>query len=109
VSRELIIFGGALLLGLIVIPLAIWFVGNKALGPYIHGTNPHAGPMALLGDFFSGLSHGGVIFWIVAMGPALIILFVRVALALLWYQSGSAAAPPLPTPSPPRRREPHIK
>src|SRR6266702_6944065 len=69
-SRELIIFGGALLIGLIGVPLAIWFVGNRILGPYTHGTNAHAGPMALLGDFFVGLSHGAITYWVVALGPA---------------------------------------
>jgi len=82
-GRELIVFGTALLIGLIAIPLAIWVVGNRILGPYTHGTNPHAGPLALLGDFFVGLSRGWVSYWIVALGPAAIILFVRVAWALI--------------------------
>ena len=79
IIRELIIFAAALLLGLIVVPLAIWFVGNRILGPYTHGANPNAGPMALLGDFFSGLSQGALTFWMVAIGPLVIILFVRLA------------------------------
>jgi hypothetical protein len=82
-SRELLIFGSALLIGLIGVPLAIWFVGNRILGPYTHGTNTHAGPMALLGDFFVGLSQGASSCWAVALGPAFIILFVRVAWALI--------------------------
>jgi hypothetical protein len=82
-SRELIIFGSALLIGLIGVPLAIWFVGNRILGPYTHGTNTHAGPMALLGDFFVGLSNGAISYWVVALGPAFIILLVRVAWALI--------------------------
>jgi len=92
--RELIIFGGALIIGLIGVPLAIWLVGNRILGPYPHGTNTHAGPLALLGDFFAGLSHGWITFWVVALGPAAIILFVRVAFALLRYE---------PHATPPRR------
>jgi hypothetical protein len=83
VSRELFIFGSALLIGLIVVPLAIWFVGNRILGPYTHGTNAHAGPMALLGDFFVGLSHGALSYWVVALGPALIIILARVAWVLI--------------------------
>jgi len=82
-GREVVIFGSALLIGLIGVPLAIWFVGNRILGPYTHGTNAHAGPMALLGDFFAGLGQGALSFWVVALGPALIILFVRVAWALI--------------------------
>jgi hypothetical protein len=95
VSRELIVLGGALIVGLVVVPLAIWFAGNRILGPYTHGTNTHAGPMALLGDFFSGLAHGLISFWVVALGPAVIILFARLVLALFRYQ-------PRPT-TPPRR------
>jgi hypothetical protein len=82
-SRELIIFGSAFIIGLIGIPLAIWSVGNRILGPYTHGTNTHAGPMALLGDFFAGLGQGALSYWVVALGPAFIILFVRVAWALI--------------------------
>jgi hypothetical protein len=83
IGRELIVFGTALIIGLIGVPLAIWFVGNRILGPYTHGTNTHAGPMALLGDFFVGLGHGVLSYWVVALGPAFIILFVRVAWALI--------------------------
>ena len=82
-GRELIIVSGALIAGFVLIPLAIWIVGNRVLGPYTHGTNTHAGPMALLGDFFTGLAHGGSSYWIVALGPLLIILFARGAWALL--------------------------
>jgi hypothetical protein len=39
--------------------------------------------MALLGDFFVGLGQGALTYWLVALGPAFIILFVRVAWHLL--------------------------
>jgi hypothetical protein len=82
-SRELIILVSALIIGFVAVPLAIWFVGNRILGPYTHGTNTRAGPMALLGDFFVGLSHGSITYWVVALGPACIILFARIAWALI--------------------------
>jgi len=82
-GRELILIAGALLFGVILVPLAIWFVGNRILGPYTHGTNLRAGPMALLGDFFEGLSRGWVSYWIVAVGPLIIILIARAAWALI--------------------------
>ena len=82
-GRELILIGGALLFGVILVPLAIWFVGNRVLGPYTHGSNLHAGPMALLGDFFEGLSHGWVSYWTVALGPLGLILLARLAWALI--------------------------
>jgi hypothetical protein len=82
-GRELLLVIGALLIGLIVAPLAIWLVGNRILGPYTHGTNTHAGPMALLGDFFAGLWEGSIPNLIVALGPLVIILFVRGAWFLI--------------------------
>jgi hypothetical protein len=82
-GRELILIGVALLIGFVVVPLAIWLVGNRILGPYSHGSNPHAGPMALLGDFFAGLSLGWVSFWVVALGPLAIIQLGRLAWLLI--------------------------
>jgi hypothetical protein len=35
--------------------------------------------MALLGDFFAGLQHGLITFWIVVLGPAVLILLARLA------------------------------
>jgi hypothetical protein len=66
------------------VPLLTWLVGNRILGPYSHGANPNAGPMALLGDFFSGLQHGAISFWVVALGPAALILLARLGWALIW-------------------------
>jgi hypothetical protein len=77
--RELIILTSSLILGFVLVPVAIWFVGNRILGPYTHGSNPSAGPMALLGDFFYGLSHGSATFWIVAIGPTALIILARLA------------------------------
>ena len=76
--RELLFLGIALACGFVLIPLAIWLVGNRILGPYTHGLDTTAGgPMRLLGDFYAGLAHGSVIFWCVALGPYLLIWFVR--------------------------------
>jgi hypothetical protein len=79
----LIIFASALLLGLVVVPLLIWVVGNRILGPYSHGNNLHAGPMALLGDFYEGLSKGWLSYWVVALGPLVIIVVARAAWELI--------------------------
>jgi hypothetical protein len=79
--RELLIYSLALLCGLLLMPLLIWFAGNRVLGPYTHGQNPHAGPFALLADFFVGLAHGSAVFWVVALGPAGLLLLARL---LLW-------------------------
>jgi len=76
-QRELILFGAALAFGVLLVPLLIWVAGNRVLGPYTHGQNPHAGPGALLGDFLGALAHGSAVFWAVALGPAGLILLLR--------------------------------
>ena len=75
--RELLGLALALLVGLLLMPLLIWLAGNRVLGPYTHGQNLHAGPFALLQDFFIGLLHGSAVFWAVALGPAVFILLLR--------------------------------
>jgi len=65
------------------VPLLIWVGGNRVLGPYVHGQNLHAGPLALLQDFFLGLLHGSAVFWAVALGPAALLLLVRLFIALV--------------------------
>lgn len=76
-QRELLIYGLALILGVLVMPFVIWFAGNRVLGGYTHGQNQHAGPGALLGDFLTGLAHGSSVFWAVALGPAVVLLLTR--------------------------------
>lgn len=88
--RELIIYGSALLLGLVLMPFLIWFAGNRFLGPYTHGQNTHAGPFALFADFMVGLAHGSAVFWSVALGPALLLLLIRL-LVRLFRLSGRGA------------------
>jgi hypothetical protein len=94
----LILLAGAVILGLVVVPLLIWVVGNRILGPYTHGTNLHAGPMALLGDFYEGLSKGWLSFWIVAVGPLVIIVFARAAWELIVPRRNAPAPKPPPPP-----------
>lgn len=83
-QRELIIYGLALLLGAVLMPLLIWMAGNRVLGPYTHGQNLHAGPLALLGDFLAGLAHGSAVFWGVALGPAVLLLLARLFVRAMW-------------------------
>lgn len=87
--RELIILAAALLWGLIPMPLLIWVAGNRVLGPYTHGQNTHAGPFALLADFFVGLAHGSAVFWAVALGPAVLLVLLR--LFLRYVRAGPSA------------------
>jgi hypothetical protein len=70
--RELLILAVAALVGFLLMPFLIWTVGHSALGPYNHG-----GPGGLLADFMSGLAHGSLIYWAVALGPYAFTLLVR--------------------------------
>jgi hypothetical protein len=63
IARELIILGSALLTGVVLAPLCIWLVGNRILG--------------------QGLSLGWLSYWIVALGPLVIIVFARLAWELI--------------------------
>jgi hypothetical protein len=83
VRRELVIYGVALACGLVLMPFLIWFAGKAVLGPYGHGQNPRAGPLALLGDYYVGLFHGSAVFWAVALGPAVLLLLGRLFVALV--------------------------
>lgn len=89
-----------MLLGVVVVPLLIWVVGNRILGPYTHGNNLHAGPMALLGDFYEGLSKGWLSYWLVALGPLVIIVVARAAWELIVPKREGASKPPPPSPPP---------
>jgi hypothetical protein len=79
-QRALILYALALLFGVLIVPLLIWVVGNRVLGPYTQGQNTRAGPFALLVDFFVGLAHGSAVFWAVALGPLAILLLLRLFL-----------------------------
>lgn len=83
--RELIILGIALACGFVAVPLLIWVVGNRILGPYVHTQDPTAGtgPMRLIADFFVGLAHGSIIFWCVAIGPYVLITLMRFLYAVV--------------------------
>jgi len=92
--RELIILGIALLCGFLLVPLAIWAVGNRILGPYTHLQDPTAGtgPMRLLADYYDGLVHGWVIFWWVGFGPYVLVWLVRLIWGVLRRPSSTASA-----------------
>jgi hypothetical protein len=101
VRRELIVLGVLLLFGLIGVPLLTWMAGNRWLGPYTHAQSLHAGPLALLQDFFIGLLHGSAVFWFVALGPAGLVLLVRLFIALV--RALPSARPEDPPAAPGRR------
>jgi len=88
--RELTYFGLAVVVGVLVVPVLTWLIGSRILGPYSRGTEVHNSAFALLADFFAGLAHGYVVFWVVALGPALFLVLIRLFVAL-WRRSPGPA------------------
>jgi hypothetical protein len=78
IRGELLLAGACLCLGLLLMPCLIWITGRAVLGSYAHGS-----VFALLGDFFAGLSRGSLPFWAIALGPWLLLQFVRIGYRLL--------------------------
>ena len=74
--RNLLAVAIALAFGLLVLPWLIWMAGSVALGPYAGGNALH-----FIGDFFAGLAHGELAFWLIVLGPPLFLILAR----LLWW------------------------
>lgn len=82
--REVALLGGVLALGVLVMPLLIWLAGHATLGPYTQGDRGAGhGPFTLYGNYFSGLGHGWILYWAVAVEPLLLLITVRLWLALI--------------------------
>jgi hypothetical protein len=75
--RELIALGASLAVGLLLVPPLLWLAGARALGPYSGG-----GIAALFANFFRGLASGSLAFWLVALGPFLVLTVLRALLAV---------------------------
>ncbi len=75
--RELLILAGALAFGVVLIPPLLWLGGARALGPYAGG-----GIGSIVANFFRGLASGSLGFWIVAVGPYLVVTILRALIAL---------------------------
>ena len=63
-KRELWTLCLCLALGLLLMPVLIFLVGNAELGPYSNGALG-----ALLGDWYLALAKGSLAYWLVALGP----------------------------------------
>ena len=76
VRRELLWLLIALPVGVLLLPPLIWLVGSHVFGPYAAGNTRD-----LVDHFFRGLGQGQQAFWIVALGPYLALLTLRLTLA----------------------------
>ncbi len=75
---ELLLALLGLLFGGVLVPCLIWAVGRATLGAYTHGSM-----LALLADFYAGLARGSAPFWVVLLGPYLLVQALRLGLRLL--------------------------
>ena len=78
VRREFLWLLIALSVGLLLLPPLIWLVGSHVFGPYAGGNTRD-----LVDQFYRGLAQGQQAFWIVALGPYVAILTLRLTLASL--------------------------
>ncbi len=83
--RELLWVLIALPVGVLLLPPLIWLVGSRVFGAYAGG-----GTRDLVDHFFRGLAQGQEAFWIVALGPYLILIALRVTLGALRATRGQA-------------------
>jgi hypothetical protein len=82
--REVILLAGGLAFGMLAVPPLLWLAGTRELGPYAGGGVP-----SIVANFFRGLASGSFGFWIVAVGPYLMLTLLR---ALIGIARASLAA-----------------
>jgi hypothetical protein len=70
--RELLWLLIALPVGVLLLPPLIWLVGSHVFGAYAGG-----GTRDLVDHFFRGLAQGQQAFWIVALGPYVVLIALR--------------------------------
>lgn len=75
----------ALLAGVALMPVLIFYVGAAALGRY-EGASLHA----LYASLFAGMQEGSIASWLVFLGPYLLYLLFRGL--RVWWRAGSGAA-----------------
>jgi hypothetical protein len=78
IRREVLWVLIALPVGVLLLPPLIWLVGSRVFGPYGGG-----GLRDLVDHFFRGLSQGQEALWIVALGPYLLIVSLRLTVAAI--------------------------
>jgi hypothetical protein len=76
IRREFLWMLIALPVGMLLLPPLIWLVGSRVFGPSSGGTTRD-----LVAHYFQGLGQGHQAFWIVALGPYLAILALRLTVA----------------------------
>ena len=81
-TKELALFAILLFFGLVVLPIAIWFVGKAVFGAY-----GGAGYMDFFGTLSAKIRSGDVVAWFLVLSPYLVWQIVRLT-ALGWRTVG---------------------
>ncbi len=68
----------AVVAGLLLLPPLIFLLGSRVFGPYAAGSTRD-----LVDHFYQGLGHGEKAVWVVALGPLLVIITLRLTLAAI--------------------------
>ena len=77
IARELTIAGVMLIIGLLAVPIAVYFVGQTVVGPY----EGDGGLFSLLGQVWTELLDLRVSAWILVSSPYAIVLLLRAAVS----------------------------
>jgi hypothetical protein len=77
-KTELLILSGLLAFGLLVLPIAVYWVGEKVIGEYASDE----GLWGLLTAVWSGVAHGAPMAWILVLSPYVVVQLLRLAWAL---------------------------
>jgi hypothetical protein len=78
VRRELLWIVIGLVVGLLLLPPLIWLVGAHVFGPYAGGNTRE-----LVDHFYRGLGQGQQAPWIVALGPYVALLVLRMTIGAI--------------------------
>ena len=77
ITRELTIAGVMLIIGLVAVPIAVYFVGQTVVGPY----EGDGGLVSLIGQVWTEFLDLRVSAWILVLSPYAIVLLLRAAIA----------------------------
>ncbi|HKE43981.1 MAG TPA: hypothetical protein VKB41_05530 [Steroidobacteraceae bacterium] len=75
--RELWLLVAGLVVGFVLMPIAVYFVGVLTLGPYAAG-----GLGSFIADYYRGLFHGWLPGWGVVVGPYLLVQLMRLLIRM---------------------------
>jgi hypothetical protein len=79
--RELIIAGVLAAIGLIALPLAIYFVGQRIVGPY-GGEGTEGGSLDLSASIWAAMAGGDWAAWLLVLSPYVFVQLIRLSMRI---------------------------